>query len=90
VGKPIGPVIRRKSRTPSQVFGRAVTDLRTQAKISQVNLAASLGYSVYYLGKIEQGKANVSCDVMAAISRFFGMSIGHFWLHAENLSKKKA
>lgn len=90
MGKPIGPVIRRKSRTPSEVFGRAVTELRTQAKISQANLADSLGYSAYYLGKIEQGKANISCDVMAAIARYFGMSIGHLWLYAESLIKKKS
>jgi DNA-binding XRE family transcriptional regulator len=89
VGKPIGPVIRRKSRTPREVFGRAVTELRTQAKVSQATLAASLGYSVYYLGKIEQGKANISCDVMAATARYFGMSIGHLWLYAESHAKKK-
>lgn len=66
-----------------------MTELRTQAKISQANLAASLGYSAYYLGKIEQGKANISCDVMAAIARYFDMSIGHLWLYAESLLKKK-
>jgi transcriptional regulator with XRE-family HTH domain len=89
MGKPIGPVIRRKSRTPSEVFGRAVTELRTRQQVSQANLAASLGYSTYYLGKIEQGKANVSCDVMAAIAEYFDMSIGQLWVNAENLSKRK-
>ncbi|GGA80434.1 hypothetical protein GCM10011507_34580 [Edaphobacter acidisoli] len=67
-----------------------MTELRLRAKLSQANLAASLGYSVYYLGKIEQGKANASCDVMAAIARYFDMSIGHLWLYAEKLAKRKA
>lgn len=56
--------------------------------MSQASLAASLGYSVFYLGKIERGKANVSCDVMAAVSAYFAMSIGQFWIYAENLAKK--
>ena len=90
MGKPIGPVIRRKSRTPRETLGRAVTELRTKAKISQATLAASLGYSVYYLGKIEQGKANISCDVMDAIAQYFGMSIGDLWLYAEGHPKRKA
>lgn len=89
MGKPIGLVIRRKSRTPREVFGRAVTELRARQKISQANLAASLGYSTYYLGKLEQGKANISCDVMDAIAKYFGMSIGQFWVHAEKGSKGK-
>lgn len=61
--------------------------MRTAAQLSQVALAAELGYSTYYLGKIERGNANISCDVMAAVSAYFKMSIGQFWTYAENLSK---
>lgn len=90
MGKPIGSVIRRKSRTPNEVFGRAVTEVRFRRGVSQANLAAALGYSTYYLGKIERGRANVSCDVMAAVAKYFGMSIGQFWTYAESLPKKRA
>jgi DNA-binding XRE family transcriptional regulator len=89
MGKPIGPVIRRRSKTPNEIFGRAVTELRSRQGTSQANLAAALGYSTYYLGRIERGKANVSCDVMAAVAKYFEMSIGQFWIRAESLSKKK-
>jgi transcriptional regulator with XRE-family HTH domain len=50
-------------------------------------LAAELGYSAYYFGKIERGKANISCDVMAAVSAYFNMSIGQFWMYAEKLAR---
>jgi transcriptional regulator with XRE-family HTH domain len=87
VAKPLGADVKRKSKTPNEIFGRAVTELRMTKNLSQASLADSLGYSTYYFGKIERGKANVSCDVMAAVSAYFDMSIGQLWLYAEKLSK---
>jgi transcriptional regulator with XRE-family HTH domain len=86
VAKPIGADLKRKAKTPNEIFGRAVTTLRTARGLSQVSLAESLGYSTYYWGRIERGRANVSCDVMAAVSGYFNMSIGQFWMYAEKLS----
>jgi len=88
VAKPVGADKRRKGTTPSQVFGRAVTERRVLLKQSQAALAATLGYSNYYLGRIERGQANITCDVMSAISSYFKMSIGDFWIYAESLSKR--
>jgi DNA-binding XRE family transcriptional regulator len=85
VAKPIGADVKRKSKTPNEVFGRAVTQMRMAKRLSQSTLADSLGYSTYYLGRIERGLANTSCDVMAAVSNYFGMSIGQFWTYAEKL-----
>jgi transcriptional regulator with XRE-family HTH domain len=90
VAKPIGADIRRKGVTPNQVFGRAVTEKRIRLKLSQATLAAALGYSNYYLGRIERGQANITCDVMFAVSSHWDMSIGQFWIYAESLSKKGA
>jgi transcriptional regulator with XRE-family HTH domain len=87
VPKPIGADVKRKAKTPNEVFGRAVTEMRTVRQLSQTELAAALGYSVYYYGRIERGRANITCDVMAAVSSYFGMSIGQFWIHAEKLAK---
>ncbi len=87
MAKPIGAYVKRKSSTPNEVFGRAVTALRSKRKVSQVLLSESLGYSSYYLGRIERGHANVSCDVMAAVSEYFGMTIGQLWAYAERLAK---
>jgi DNA-binding XRE family transcriptional regulator len=90
VSKPIGADLKRKSKTPNEVFGRAITEMRTARKLSQAALAGSLGYSTYYLGRIERGLANTSCDVMAAVSNYFNMSIGQFWTYAEKLPKNQS
>jgi transcriptional regulator with XRE-family HTH domain len=87
VAKPFGADVKRRSKTPNEIFGRALTDLRSAKNISQASLAATLGYSTYYFGRIERGKANISCDVMAAVSAYFKMSIGQFWMYAEKLAK---
>jgi transcriptional regulator with XRE-family HTH domain len=89
VGKPIGADVRRKSKQPAEIFGRAVTELRVARKLSQASLAASLGYSTYYCREMERGKANVTCEVMAAVGEFFGMSIGQLWTYAEELSNSR-
>jgi transcriptional regulator with XRE-family HTH domain len=89
VAKPVGTDVRRRSRTPIEIFGRAVTEQRLAKKLSQLMLAESLGYSAYYLGQIERGTANISCNVMAAVSNYFGMSIGQFWTYAETLAKNQ-
>lgn len=88
MAKPVGAVKKRRGGTPNQVFGRAVTEKRVSRGLSQIALAAALGYSDYYLGRIERGRANVTCDVMSAISSYFQMSIGQFWVFAESLPKK--
>lgn len=88
MAKPVGADKKRKTITPNQVFGGAVTEKRVSSNLSQANLAAALGYSNYYLGRIERGYANVTCDVMFAVSSYFKMSIGQFWIFAESLSKK--
>jgi transcriptional regulator with XRE-family HTH domain len=87
VAKPVGADVKRKSRTPNEVFGRAVTEMRTIKKLPQAALAEALGYSTYYVGRIERGRANITCEVMAATSSFFNMSIGEFWIYAEMLAK---
>jgi transcriptional regulator with XRE-family HTH domain len=64
--------------------------MRMERKLSQSAFAEILGYSTYYLGRIERGQANTSCDVMAAVSDYFGMSIGQFWTYAEKLPKNQS
>jgi plasmid maintenance system antidote protein VapI len=90
VARPIGADAKRRAKTPNEVFGRALTEMRTRKKLPQVSLADSLGYSAYYLGRMERGQANVTCDVMAAVSNYFGMSIAQFWTFAERLSRAQS
>jgi ribosome-binding protein aMBF1 (putative translation factor) len=88
VPKPVGADKKRKASTPNQVFGRAITEKRVSQNLSQASLAAALGYSNFYFGRIERGQANATCDVMFAVSSYFKMSIGEFWMFAESLPKK--
>jgi len=90
VAKPFVADVKRRAKTPHEIFGRALTELRSARKLSQSSLAAALGYSTYYLGRIERGKANISCDVMAAVSAYFEMSIGQFWTYAERTAKPQS
>jgi len=64
--------------------------MRLSHKLSQSTIAADLGYSNYYIGQVERGNANVTCDVMSAVSGYFHMSIGEFWTFAESLPTKSA
>jgi transcriptional regulator with XRE-family HTH domain len=88
VAKPLGADKKRTTATPSQIFGRAVTELRLSRKLSQATFAANLGYSNYYVGRMERGDANVTVDVLSAVSQYFHMSIGELWTFAESLPRK--
>lgn len=88
VGKPIGADKRRRTKTPRELFGRAVTEKRIAAGLSQAELGSRLGYSTNYVGLMERGEANVTCDVMATVSALFGLSVATFWVYAEGLQAR--
>ena len=88
VAKRIGADIARKSNTPREVFGLAITELRTKQGKSQATAASGIGCEEFYLRNIEQGKENLSFDVMFAIVDYFGMlPLSRFWSFAENLAR---
>jgi transcriptional regulator with XRE-family HTH domain len=90
VAKPIGADIARRSETPRQIFGLAITELRLKRGESQAIVAPRVGCDEYYLRNIEQGKENLSFDVMYAIVSYFNMlPLSNFWYFAENLASKK-
>ena len=87
VHKPIGAGKKRKSDTPRELFGNAVTTLRIARGVSQSVVAAKVGCDEYYLRNIEQGKENLSFDLMYAMIAYFDMlPLSRFWTYAENLT----
>jgi transcriptional regulator with XRE-family HTH domain len=85
VGKRIGADITRKSETPREIFGRAITDLRIARGESQATVASRVGCDEFYLRNIEQGKENLSFDLMYAIVAYFDhLPLSRFWTFAEN------
>jgi transcriptional regulator with XRE-family HTH domain len=89
VAKRIGVDNLRKSDTPREMFGLAITQLRLQRRESQVAVASRVGCEEFYLRNIEQGKENLSFDLMFAIVDYFGMlPLSRFWSFAEELATK--
>ncbi len=88
VAKSVGADNTRKSDTPREVFGLAITDLRVKRGESQATVAPKIGCDEFYLRNIEQGKENLSFDLMYAIVDYFGMlPLSQFWRFAEELAK---
>jgi transcriptional regulator with XRE-family HTH domain len=86
VPKPVGAGKIRKSNTPRELFGAAITKLRIDKNLSQGVVAAGVGCDEYYLRNIEQGKENFSFDVMYAIISYYEMlPVSKFWQYAESL-----
>jgi transcriptional regulator with XRE-family HTH domain len=90
VAKRVGADIARKSGTPREIFGLAITELRIRQGKSQAAVAFGVGCEEFYLRNIEQGKENLSFDVMFAIVGYFKMlPLSRFWSFAENLGGAK-
>ena len=84
--KPIGSGKTRRSDTPRELFGTAITELRILKNLSQGEVAARIGCDEYYLRNIEQGKENLTFDLMYAIITYYEMlPISRFWMYAEAL-----
>jgi DNA-binding XRE family transcriptional regulator len=86
VAKPVGADKIRRSGTPREVFGLAITQLRVNKGASQATVAAGVGCGEFYLRDIEQGKENLTFDLMYAIIDYFEMlPMSKFWTFAESL-----
>jgi DNA-binding XRE family transcriptional regulator len=88
VAKSIGADNTRRSGTPREVFGLAITELRVSRGQSQATVAPRVGCEEFHLRNIEQGKENLSFDLMYAIVDYFDMlPLSKFWLFAEGLAE---
>lgn len=90
MGKQVGADISRKSGTPREIFGLAITELRLKRRESQATVASKVGCEEFYLRNIEQGKENLSFDLMFAIVDYFRMlPLSNFWSFAESLAARQ-
>ena len=88
VAKSIGADNTRKSDTPREVFGLAITELRVRRGESQATVAPRVGCEEYHLRNVEQGKENLTFDLMYAIVDYFEMlPLSRFWTFAEGLAE---
>ncbi|HEX4860948.1 MAG TPA: helix-turn-helix transcriptional regulator [Rhizomicrobium sp.] len=59
-------------------IGKALRDLRKQRKLTQSDLAPTLGVSFQQIQKIERGNNRLSVSQLLAAARFFDVGIDHF------------
>ena len=65
-------------------LGAAIVRLRRIKGLSQESLAIEAGIDRRYMSDIENGKRNLSLDVLNRISSFFGVSLSTLFLYAED------
>jgi DNA-binding XRE family transcriptional regulator len=88
VAKSVGANNPRKFNTPREIFGHAITNLRIERKESQATVAPRVGCEDFYLRNIEQGKENLTFDLMYAIVAYYGMlPMSRFWSVAEGMAE---
>ena len=67
-----------------ETLGKAIIRIRGSRGISQERMALEANIDRRYLSDIENGKRNVSLDVLLRISRFFGMPLSVFLARVED------
>jgi transcriptional regulator with XRE-family HTH domain len=89
--KRIGADIERQSDTPRQMFGLAITRLRTLKGKTQFDVALSVGCTEGFFRDIEQGKLNFSVDLEYAIVTYFEMlPMSRFWAYVEDIADQNS
>jgi hypothetical protein len=89
VAKPVGADNTRRFGTPREIFGLAITQLRVRRGESQTTVASRVGCEDFYLRNIEQGKENLTFDLMYAIVGYFDLlPMSRFWSFAEDVAAK--
>lgn len=56
-------------------FGRNLKKIRKANNISQEELSLSLDLDNSYIGKVENGKLNITIDKIASIAKFFNIDV---------------
>lgn len=64
-------------------IGLTIIDIRKEQKISQETLALEAGIGRHYMSDIENGKRNISIDIIERICNHFKMPISEFFARVE-------
>ena len=68
-------------------FGITIQRLRKQRGLSQERLALEPDIDRRYMSDVENGKRNISLDIMERIASRLGIGVSELIRHAENVSK---
>ncbi len=89
MARPISGKLKRQTETLGQALGAVVTALRTQKKWSQEKLALKSGYSLQWINRLEQGKANPTMELVIVMSDVFGLRPSQLLARAERKYQKR-
>lgn len=64
-------------------IGETIIAIRKEQEISQENLALEAGIGRHYMSDIENGKRNISIDIIERICTRFEMPISEFFAKVE-------
>lgn len=62
-----------------KILGKNVRKLRKQRGYSQEELSLNLDLDGSYIGKVENGKLNITIDKIAAIAKFFDIDVAELF-----------
>lgn len=71
--------------TIQEKLGKVIVQLRKEEGISQETLALNAGIDRKYMSDIENGKRNISIDIIERLSKFFNISISSLFLMVEEM-----
>lgn len=72
--------------TIQEKLGKAIIQLRKDKKLSQEAFAYDAGIDRRYMSDIENGKRNISLDIIERISQKLGLKISELFAVAEGIN----
>lgn len=72
--------------TIQEKLGKAIIQLRKDKKLSQEAFAYDAGINRRYMSDIENGKRNISLDIIERISQKLGLKISELFAVAEGIN----
>lgn len=72
--------------TIQEKLGKAIVQLRKEKGLSQESFAFDAGIDRRYMSDIENGKRNISLDIIERISQKLGLKISELFAVAEGIS----
>lgn len=73
--------------TIQEKLGKAIVNLRKERGLSQEIFAYDAGIDRRYMSDIENGKRNISLDIIERISQKLGLKISELFAIAEGMEK---
>ena len=75
--------------TLQEKLGKAIVLLRKQRGLTQEKFANDAEIDRRYMSDIENGKRNISIDVIERLAKCFGMSVSELFSVAENIESTR-